>query len=100
MFPAARIVSGECQLVPAPIGLGRLPAIRELETVQTLRISSLQWVVGAFLATLGALMLISPHQFAAPTYAYLSPHLAWFGPGFLLAGAGLIAVASAAPSLP
>jgi PAS domain S-box-containing protein len=54
-------------------------------------------VVGAFIVTLGALMLVSPHQFAAPAYAALSPRLDWFGPGFLLAGAGLIAVATPGP---
>jgi signal transduction histidine kinase/HAMP domain-containing protein len=84
---------------PSPTGHGCLQVRHKLETYQTLSISSLQWVVGAFTATLGALMLVSPHQFAAPAYAYLAPHLAWFGPGFLLAGAGLIAVASPAPRL-
>lgn len=66
--------------------------------LRPLSLGSLQWVVGTFIAVLGALMLVSPHQFASATYAPLSPHLAWFGPGFLLAGAGLFAVATFAPA--
>jgi PAS domain S-box-containing protein len=78
-------------------GVGRIPVGRGFDTMQALSISSLQWVVGMFIATLGALMLVSPHQFSAATYSHLSPHLAWFGPGFLLAGAGLLAVATPGP---
>ena len=74
--------------MPRPFGLGRLPSRRELETVQTLNISSLQWLVGAFIATLGALMLVSPHQFAAPTYAYLVSDVAKDVTGQIFISAG------------
>ncbi len=83
--------------MPAPNDLGHLPVRPGPETIQTLSISSLQWVVGAFIATLGAMMLVAPHQFAAAPYAALSPQLAWFGPGFLGAGASLLAVATPGP---
>jgi hypothetical protein len=80
----------------ALIGPERVSARHGLERLQVLSIHSLQWVVGSFIATLGALMLVSPHQFSGAAYAPLSQQLAWFGPGFLLSGATLLAVATPA----
>jgi signal transduction histidine kinase len=74
------------------------PVTPGLDSVQTLSISSLQWVLGAFIATLGALILVSPHQFGAAAYGPIRPLLAWFGPGFLLGGGWLLVIATLRPS--
>jgi signal transduction histidine kinase len=92
-----RVLCATGYAVSAPIGLSRLTSRIQLETVRSLSITSLQWTVGAFVATIGALMLVSPHQFASLAYVPVSGHLAWLGPGFLVAGAGLLAVALPSP---
>jgi signal transduction histidine kinase len=51
-----------------------------------------RWAAGTFCAALGALMLVTPHQFSAAFYVLLQPYLAWWGGVFLLAGAALITV--------
>ena len=79
------------------IGIGRFLAGLGLDTVQPLSITSLQWLVGTFIVVIGAMMLVSPHQFAAPAYAPITPQLAWFGIAFLLSGTSLLAVATPAP---
>ena len=67
------------------------------ESSPSLRIGSLQWAVGGFSATIGALMLVVPYQFMSPAYGALRAQLAWWGPGLVLGGASLIAVATLAP---
>jgi hypothetical protein len=62
--------------------------------MERLRVRSLQWAVGAFFGTIGALMLIAPHQFSFVEYATLLGHLFTWGLLFLSAGIGLIAVAT------
>ena len=57
-----------------------------------MRVASLQLGVGAFCAALGALMLVAPHQFAAPPYALLQPLLPLWGVLFITAGASLVGV--------
>ncbi|MBA2447697.1 MAG: response regulator [Chloroflexi bacterium] len=64
------------------------------------RIDTLRWAVGVFCAVIGALMLVAPHQFAAPSYAPLRPYLPWWGAAFLLAGAALVDVAAVARPRP
>src|SRR5689334_16402301 len=62
-----------------------------------LRIHTLQWSVGIFCALLGALMLVTPHQFASAAYAAFALQLPWWGGMFVAAGAALIAVTALAP---
>jgi signal transduction histidine kinase len=63
-----------------------------------LRTEALRWGVGAYCATLGACMLVAPHQFGNVTFAVLQPHLEQWGALSLLAGVCLLAVAGVAPS--
>src|SRR5690349_6528766 len=58
-----------------------------------LRTEALRWGVGAYCATLGASMLVAPHQFGTHSFVALQPHLAGCGALFLLAGVCLLAVA-------
>ena len=46
---------------------------------------------------MGALMLVAPHQFSWPAFAWLQGQLTLWGVGFLAAGLGLLAVVSLAP---
>ncbi len=62
-----------------------------------MRITTLQWTVGMLCALMGAMMLIVPHRFEAPTYAAFLPLLLWWGVAFLLTGIGLLAAAVLAP---
>ncbi len=65
--------------------------------MQGLRIRSLQWIVGAFCAVSGAMMLVVPHQFHAPAYDALPLQPPFLGTVFLIAGAALIGVAALKP---
>ena len=62
-----------------------------------LSITSLQWAVGLFCASTGALMLVAPHQFELVAYVASPAQLVWWGLALLSAGAGLIAVGTLAP---
>ena len=62
--------------------------------MRDLRIDMLRWAIGAFCATVGALMLVAPHQFGSPAYATLRLHLPAWGAAFLLGGTGLLLVAA------
>ena len=65
--------------------------------MHNLRIVILQWAAGIFLAIVGALMLVAPHQFRSSTYLFIRPNLPWWGGLFLFAGCFLITVAALAP---
>ena len=62
-----------------------------------LRTEALRWGVGAYCATLGACMLVAPHQFGNLAFASLQPHMGAWGAFFLFSGVCLIAVAGVAP---
>ena len=62
-----------------------------------MKIQSLQWIVGVVLSVIGTLILIVPHQFTAPVYALVQPQLMAWGILLLLAGIGLIGVATLTP---
>jgi len=59
--------------------------------------TSLNWAVGTFSFGLGVLMLVAPHQFGWPAFAWLQDQLTWWGIGFVTAGVGLLAVVALAP---
>jgi signal transduction histidine kinase len=63
-----------------------------------LRIHTFQWSVGIFCALIGALMLVTPHQFASASYASFAPQLPGWGSMFIIAGAVLICATVLAPS--
>ena len=42
-------------------------------------------------------MLVEPHQFGAPVYKVIQPHLQMWGAGFLVAGVALLCVAALVP---
>lgn len=54
-----------------------------------LRTGSLQWAVGAFLALMGAIMLVAPHQLAFLNYTWAAMKPFEWGLVFLFAGVGL-----------
>jgi hypothetical protein len=60
-------------------------------------VTSLQYAVGTFCSAMGVLMLVAPHQFNAPAFAWLQGQLIWWGVGFLAAGVGLLIVVSMLP---
>ena len=62
-----------------------------------MRITTLQWAVGAFCTFIGTTMLTVPHQFSTPAQAALQPHLLWWGLALLVAGSGLLAAAALPP---
>src|SRR5262245_4295979 len=55
------------------------------------------WCIVIFCAVIGALIIVTPHQFSAPAYAALQPALVWWGYAFLGAGLSLILVAVLKP---
>src|SRR5437764_13024347 len=61
------------------------------------RIDTLQWFVGAFCLAVGALMLVTPHEFGASAYAALRPLLGVAGLAYLVGGGALVAVAVLRP---
>lgn len=65
-----------------------------------LRIGLLQWTIGTFCAVVGALMLVSPHQFSQSASAALRPHLPWWGTFCLAGGIGPRLAARAAEGSP
>lgn len=62
-------------------------------SLRRLRLTTMRWAVGGFCTIIGALMLIVPHQFIAPTLAFVRPILPWSGIAVLMAGAGLLLAA-------
>jgi hypothetical protein len=66
-------------------------------TVEALSFTSLQWAVGTFCFAMGVLMLVAPHQFNWPAFAWLQDQLMGWGVGFLAAGVGLLSVVTLAP---
>ena len=56
-----------------------------------IRISTLQWVIGAYCVIRGAMVLIVPHQFSITFQAPLEPYFLWIGSMLLLGGGALIA---------
>ena len=60
---------------------------------ESIRLIALQVSAGTFYLLTGALMLITPHQFGLSAYAFLQPHLMWWGIAFLLVGGALVAAA-------
>ena len=65
-----------------------------------LEVDSLRWVVGTFCAVLGAMMLVTPRQFATAAYANLGSDLSCWGVGFLLIGPWLVSLALFRPWRP
>ena len=55
------------------------------------RISTLQWIIGAYCVIRGAMVLIVPHQFSITFQAPLEPYSLWIGSMLLLGGGALIA---------
>src|SRR5206468_8289667 len=62
-----------------------------------LRTESLRWCVAGFCVLIGALLLVTPHQFDALISSALGPNLSWWGGALLLSGCVLIASAVRAP---
>src|ERR1700694_2143065 len=78
--------------IPNSASHGKLEAI-----VGPLSFTSLRMAVGMFCAAMGVLMLVAPHQFNWPAFAWLQDQLTWWGVGFLAAGVGLLGVVTLAP---
>jgi signal transduction histidine kinase len=53
----------------------------------------LRWAAGAFLAVIGALMLVSPYHFASSAFSVFRPNLFWWGVSCALGGVALLGVA-------
>lgn len=62
-----------------------------------LRVAPFRWAVGALCVFFGALMLVEPHQFGAPVYQAIQPHLNIWGASFLATGCALLYVAALVP---
>src|SRR5919204_814404 len=65
-----------------------------------MRIATLQWATGTFCGVIGAMMLVTPHQFESIAYDALRARLPWWGSAFVLAAGGLGAAATAANRRP
>src|SRR5262245_55437059 len=76
--------------VRGPLALA-WPAIGRLDA------RPLRWGVGAYLSLLGTLMVVAPHQFAAPSYAGFHPGLAAWGALYFAARLLLVGAAALAP---
>ena len=63
-----------------------------------LSVDTLQWSLGLLSAGIGAFMLVAPHQFEIPPYAFLLPYLAGWGLVGLAAGIALLSVPVTRPS--
>ncbi|MEA2692260.1 MAG: hypothetical protein QOJ16_1647 [Acidobacteriota bacterium] len=57
-----------------------------------LSVDTLEWSLGLFCALVGALMLVAPHQFGDPSYAFIAPYLAGCGLIGLAGGIALLSV--------
>ncbi len=69
------------------------PARRDLQTVFAgLSVDTLQWSLGLLCAGIGAFMLVAPHQFESPPYAFLLSYLPVWGLLGLAAGIALLSV--------
>jgi signal transduction histidine kinase/HAMP domain-containing protein len=79
------------------LALSRPTLNHGLTASQPLSITSLLWAVGVFCSAMGALMLVAPHQFDWPAFAWLHDQLTGWGVGFVAAGVGLLVVVILAP---
>ncbi|MHB1413956.1 MAG: hypothetical protein ACYC1C_01795, partial [Chloroflexota bacterium] len=61
--------------------------------MRALKITNLRWLVGILSVLVGAMMLVTPHQFSSPLYAAITPTLPLWGVGFLLVGTLLVGLA-------
>jgi signal transduction histidine kinase/HAMP domain-containing protein len=61
------------------------------------RVSTLQWIVGAFCGLMGALMLVAPHQFISMQQASGDIRLPLWGSAFLFAGIALFSISVMRP---
>ena len=71
----------------------RLRGPAPIDPVTGRGIRTVEWAIGAFCALIGALMIVTPHQFSNPVYAPVRPALAAWGTGFLASGLGLMLIA-------
>ena len=87
------------QISPAPPAdaVGRFVNAAGQVNPRHLRLTTLRWAVGGFCATIGALMLVVPHQFSSPTFNAIRPILPWYGLVTLTAGVGLLLAALLRP---
>jgi len=81
----------------SPATPSRSTSNHRLRASEPLSISGLQWAVGVFCSAMGVLMLVAPHQFDWPAFAWLQSQLTWWGVGFVAAGVGLLSVVTLAP---
>ena len=68
--------------------------------MRSLRVGSLQWVVGAYCCFLGAILLIAPRGFDHAILTAFQSRVWLFGAGLLIAGVSLFAAAILIPSRP
>ncbi|HEX9013255.1 MAG TPA: cache domain-containing protein, partial [Anaerolineaceae bacterium] len=66
--------------------------------MRNLKIGSLQWWVGAYCSFLGAVLLVTPHNFDLPVTSFLQSRSWIFGTGLVLAGIAMFAAAILVPS--
>ncbi len=64
---------------------------------RAIRIDTLQWFVGIYVAIRGVLMLMVPHQLHTSVFVPIQPYFPWMGTTQVLGGAALIAVATLLP---
>ncbi|WP_416667354.1 ATP-binding protein [Egbenema bharatensis] len=62
-----------------------------------IRIDTLQWFIGGYIALRGALMLVAPHTLTAHVFVPIQPYLPWLGSLQVIGGAALIAAAALTP---
>jgi PAS domain S-box-containing protein len=63
-----------------------------------IRIDTLQWFIGSYIALRGALMLVAPHTLTGShVFVPIQPYLLWLGTLQVVGGAALIAAAALAP---
>ncbi|MBE9125978.1 MULTISPECIES: ATP-binding protein [unclassified Coleofasciculus] len=62
-----------------------------------IRIDTLQWFVGIYVAIRGVLMLMVPHQLSSSVFIPIQPYFPWLGTVQVLGGTALIAVATLLP---
>jgi signal transduction histidine kinase/CheY-like chemotaxis protein len=64
---------------------------------RVIRIDTLQWFIGIYLAMRGMLMLVVPHRLSTHVFVPIKPYLPWLGTLQVLGGAALLAVAILLP---